>query len=127
MASLSCNDAAVPDIKSLPIPQNINVVVAPGSNASFPPMVSCCQPNPVHVVDNCTLWCEIPKSYFDNKASQDDVGSKLSSCLRGNAANSTWPKITGLQFNAGARPGGSWTVKEAGILVLAVSGLVYLM
>lgn len=126
MANTSCSDTAIPDIMSLPIPQNINVMVVPGSNASFPPMVTCCQPNPVQVVNNCSLWCELPKSYFEKGASHQDVQDQTSNCLRVNGGNNTRPKITGWQFNAGARTG-SWTVKEAGILVLALSGLVYLI
>ncbi|KAB5586294.1 hypothetical protein GE09DRAFT_1049259 [Coniochaeta sp. 2T2.1] len=126
MANTSCPDDALPDVKSLPIPQNINVMVAPGSDASFPPMVTCCQPNPVQVVDHCTLWCELPKSYFDKGESRGDVDNKAASCLRLHGGNTTWPKISGFQLNAGGRTG-SWTVKQASIMALALSGLVYLM
>ncbi|OIW22407.1 hypothetical protein CONLIGDRAFT_697571 [Coniochaeta ligniaria NRRL 30616] len=126
MANTSCDDNFIPDPKSLPIPQDINVMIAPGSNTSLTPMVTCCQPNPVQVVDSCTLWCELPKSYFDRGASHQDVEDAASNCLRVNRGNSTWPKSHGFQMNVGARTG-SWTVKKSGILVLALAGLVHLM
>lgn len=126
MANTTCSDSAIPDIISLPIPQNINVMVVPGSDASYPPMVTCCQPNRVQVVNNCSLWCEVPKSYFDNGANHQDVTDATSACLRRNARNGTGPRITGWQFNAGARTG-MWTAKEIGVLVLALSGLMYIM
>ncbi|RKU46598.1 hypothetical protein DL546_006118 [Coniochaeta pulveracea] len=125
MANTTCGDpTAIPELSSLPIPQDINVLAVPGSNVSSAPMVTCCQPNPVHVVNNCTLWCEIPKSYFDNGASHDTVSAALSTCLRTNMGNSTSPSAAGFQFNSGVRTGG-WTVKELGVFVLGLSGLMY--
>lgn len=64
-------------------------------------MVACCQPNPVQVVDNCMLWCEIPKSYFDNGASHQDVEAKMSSCLRLQGGNNTWPKMNRIMDGQG--------------------------
>lgn len=128
MANATCpGDTSIPSIESLPIPQDINVMVVPGSNTSYPPMTTCCQPNKVEVVNDCWLWCQIPQSYFDHDgASQQDVQDATSSCLRVNGQNATGPKITGWQFNASARAG-MWTVKEMGVLVLALSGLTYVL
>jgi hypothetical protein len=129
MANAICgNPAAIADLDSLPIPHNINLMAIPGLNASYPPMVTCCQPNPVHV-DNCTLWCEIPKSYFNNSASHDAVQAATAACLRSTqqSLNSTLePYITAWQFNSGIRVE-MWTVKEMGVLVLALSGLMYML
>jgi hypothetical protein len=116
------------DLSTLPIPQDINLMAVPGLNASYPPMVTCCQPNPVHL-DNCTLWCEIPTSYFNNGASHDTVQSATSACLHSNeqSSNSTWqPSIAGWQFNSGIQLG-MWSGREMGVLVLALSGLVYML
>lgn len=126
MANITCPDSALPDIASLPIPKNISVMVVPNSDTSYAPMVPCCQPNPVQVVNDCSLWCEVPKSYFNNSASHQAVQDATSACLRANGRNSTAPRIIGWQFSAGARTG-MWTAKEIGILVLALSGLVYIL
>ena len=119
-------NASIPSIESLPVPQDINVMVIPGSNASYPPMRACCQPNKVAVVNDCWLWCEVPKSYFERDASQQQVQDATSGCLRAYGRNGTAPEIIGWQFNTGARAG-MWTVKELGVLVLALSGLTYIL
>ncbi|OIW25431.1 hypothetical protein CONLIGDRAFT_93329 [Coniochaeta ligniaria NRRL 30616] len=130
MTNTTCPDAALPDLSSLPIPQNINVMAVPGSDISYFPMQACCQPNRVQVVNNCTLWCEVPPTFFNNGRSHQEVQDSTSNCLRVNGLNSTGPKIIGWQFNgppnAGARTG-MWTVKEIGVFVLAFSGLVYVL
>lgn len=82
MANTTCPDSSIPDIASLPVPHNINLMVIPGSNASYHPMVTCCEPNPVQVVNECWLWCEVPKSYFDHGASHQAVTDATSSCIR---------------------------------------------
>ena len=118
--------SAIPDIHNLPIPQNINVMVNAGSNASDHSMQVCCAPNPVHVTEGCPyLWCEVPQRYFHNgSARHDDITWSMPTCLR-NARrdNSTGGESRGAswQFNAGARAGTA-TAKQIGVLVLFMSG-----
>jgi hypothetical protein len=69
-------DNAMPgDIPGLP--QNITTVIIHGRNASYPPMVVCCTPNPVHLVDSCFVWCEVPPAFSKSPA----PGLDMLSCL----------------------------------------------
>jgi hypothetical protein len=113
----------MPAIESLPIPQNINAIVLPGTNTSDPAMVTCCAPNRVQIVDGCYLWCEIPASYF---VGSDDAGARsaTSSCLEEHGRNYKESRITGWQFNAGTRAGAG-SAKQLGLWALALSGVVY--
>jgi hypothetical protein len=113
----------MPAIESLPIPQNINAIVLPGTNTSDPAMVTCCAPNRVQIVDGCYLWCEIPASYLDGT---DDAGARsaTSSCLEEHGRNYKESRITGWQFNAGTRAGAG-SAKQLGLWALALSGVVY--
>ena len=118
-------DSAIPDAFSLPIPQNINVMVRTGSNASNHAMEVCCAPNRVQVTTGCPyLWCELPRRFFNESSDPAYVGVKVSACLR-SAANFTDGDSRGtvFQFNAGARAGTA-TAKQMGLWVLLVSGLI---
>ncbi len=120
-------NSAVPDLRSLPIPQNINVMVRTGTNTSNPAMSTCCAPNRVQIVDGCYLWCEVPRRYFNGSTSQSGVTSSLMSCIRAanrGRNNTDESIITGWQFNTGARAAGTTaTAKQIGLWVLLVSGL----
>lgn len=118
-------DSAIPDASSLPIPQNINVMVRTGTNVSNHAMLVCCEPNPVQVTTGCPyLWCELPRRYFNESSDPAFVGNKVSACL-GRTANLTDGDSRGtvFQFNAGSRPGTA-TAKQMGLWVLLVSGII---
>jgi hypothetical protein len=123
----TCPNPAIPAIESLPIPQDINLMIIPGTNKQDPAMTLCCEPNPVQIVNDCWLWCEIPASYWVNgTASNDAVQQATGACLRTNGRNLTESRITGWQFNAGGRVGAG-SVRSVGLWVLALSGLVYVL
>jgi hypothetical protein len=130
MANSSCpgGNTALPDINTLPIPQNINIMARTGSNTSNHAMETCCEPSPVQVAEGCYLWCEVPQRYFNVSTRNDEVASRMSACLRaavgGNYTDES--RITGWQFNAGARTGMT-TAKQIGLWVLLVSGFIYIL
>ncbi|KAK3296584.1 uncharacterized protein B0H64DRAFT_372037 [Chaetomium fimeti] len=101
----TCPNAAIPDIAGLPVPHDINLMIVPEWDKRDPAMVACCDPNPVQVVKDCWLWCEVPASYFDNGTANDAVKEATSSCLRINGRNITESRITGWQFNTAGRVG----------------------
>lgn len=84
--NLSCPKNSVP--ATLPIPQNITYAVIPGSNASDPWMFHCCQPNPVHIVNDCWEWCQVPAA-IANHSTASDISQDLGGCLLGNGWNYT--------------------------------------
>ena len=117
---------ALPSIHNLPVPQNINIMVSTGSNASAHPMEVCCAPNPVHVTEGCPyLWCEVPQRYFQSgPTSRDSVISSMSGCLSsagGDSFTNGEPGGTSWQFNAGGQAE-TVTAKQIGLWVLVVSG-----
>ncbi len=119
-------NSALPAIETLPIPQNINVMVRTGTNTSNYAMTTCCAPKRVQIADGCYLWCEVPPRYFNNSADHDAVMYSMSACIR--AANrgknlTDESVITGWQFNAAARAG-TGTAKLVAIWALLVSGLI---
>ncbi|KAK3900372.1 hypothetical protein C8A05DRAFT_36000 [Staphylotrichum tortipilum] len=122
---------SIPDFSNLPIPNTINVVATPGNDTSYPPMVTCCAPSRVQIVDGCYLWCEIPARYYgkDGKGSKDDARSDVSSCLRssrrgnGSGEEEHGGRIVGFQMNGAGRTAGG--VRGVGVWVLAVMGLVW--
>ncbi|KAK4152740.1 hypothetical protein C8A00DRAFT_44226 [Chaetomidium leptoderma] len=125
MANTTCPSDMIPAIESLAIPQDINVMVIPGTDTSNPPMVTCCAPNRVQIIDRCWLWCELPQSYL-NGSTQEDARGATSTCLRINGRNSNESKITGWQFNTAGRTERS-SAKQIGLWVLALSGLIYVL
>ncbi|RYO97094.1 hypothetical protein DL766_002389 [Monosporascus sp. MC13-8B] len=72
LSNTSLSIGAIP--KALPIPQEIvrcqeiMYAVIPGQNVFA--MVSCCQPNPIRVVDVCWEWCQVPSAMADGSATQ---------------------------------------------------------
>ncbi|KAK4149664.1 hypothetical protein C8A00DRAFT_37751 [Chaetomidium leptoderma] len=124
VANATCPTTSMPDIQTLPIPQDINVVVTPGNDTSYRPMETCCEPNLVQIVDRCYLWCEIPERYF-NGTNKDGAWSATSSCLRLHP-DAGGRRIIGAQLNTAARPG-MGSAKQIGFWVLALSGLIYLL
>lgn len=131
MANSSCplGNSALPSIVTLPIPQNINVMVRMGTSTSNLAMSTCCAPSRVQIVDGCYLWCEVPRRYFNGSSSRDDVMFEMAACITAtntgrNITNDS--VITGWQFNTGARAG-TGTAKGIGLWVLLVSGFLHVL
>jgi hypothetical protein len=116
----------LPDLNTLPIPQNINVVSTPGNDTAYPPMAACCAPNLVQIVDRCYLWCEIPESYL-NGTDKDGAAAAFSTCLRLRKVDGDGLRITGYQFNTAAARLGMGSARQIGVWVLALSGLIYVL
>ena len=117
---------ALPDIQNLPVPQNINVMVSTGSDASDHLMEVCCAPNLVHVTEGCPyLWCEVPQRYFQNgPTSHNSVISSMSVCMSsagGDSLSNGDPGGVSWHFNAGFQTE-TVTAKQIGLWVLVVSG-----
>ncbi|KAK1623542.1 hypothetical protein BDP81DRAFT_399237 [Colletotrichum phormii] len=110
-------DVSLPELSTLPIPQNITFVATPGRNTSDAPMVACCAPNPVQLAGGCYEWCELPGTYDAKKNALSTFGG----CLSANGKNSsTDAYIVGLHVaNGAARPG--VTTVGLGMFVLVVS------
>ncbi|KAB5522869.1 hypothetical protein GE09DRAFT_1154428 [Coniochaeta sp. 2T2.1] len=131
MANIAnCPSDSIPAIESLPVPHDINLMIIASTNASSPQkdqMVTCCKPNQVQVVNDCWLWCEIPKAYYDKyHGDKDAVRDGTSACVRGSSNTTSAPAIQGWQFNTGTRTG-ICSGKEMAVVVLALSGLIYAM
>lgn len=129
MAYAGCpaGNSGIPAIESMPIPQNINVMVRAGTNTSNHAMTTCCAPNRVQIVDGCYLWCEVPRHYFNTSAGRDGVSGAMRQCIRAanrGRNNTDESVITGWQFNAAGRTAGAGMVKQMGLWALLVSGLV---
>lgn len=64
-------------------------------------MTNCCAPNPVNLVNNCYLWCQLPPSqlYVD---SDGLLTSDFDDCLRANGLNIDETPISGYHYFNGA-------------------------
>ncbi|KAJ0166442.1 hypothetical protein CTA2_7309 [Colletotrichum tanaceti] len=107
----------------LPIPTNISRAVIPGRNISAAPMVACCSPNPVRLIDDCYEWCELPDKYERDEARALDA---FGSCLSANGRNLSVSNILGVKIadSAAARP--VVTVAGLGVWGLLASALLVL-
>jgi hypothetical protein len=83
MVNLTCSLGAVP--ADLPIPGNIGYAVIPSQTAPDSWMVQCCEPNPVHLIQNCWEWCELPPNLTTQ--GQDETQNQLNNCLNTNGRN----------------------------------------
>ncbi|KAF4851787.1 hypothetical protein CGCSCA4_v003269 [Colletotrichum siamense] len=112
-APSSCPTNEIPE--GLPIPNNVTYAVIPGHNASDPWMVNCCSPNPVHLVNDCWEWCEVPEA---TKKNRDDaqIVSVFGSCLRAEGRNSTESNGVQVRSASSYRP-----VPFAGLLLAALA------
>lgn len=109
------------DLDHLPIPKDHSFAVIPGQNVSVPWMVRCCAPNPVNLVNNCYLWCQLPPSQIYHGS--NGLDTDFDSCLKINGLNVDETSISGYSFaNAAGRVGptiqgvGIWALLAAGIL-----------
>ncbi|GKT63253.1 oxidoreductase family protein [Colletotrichum tofieldiae] len=59
MSGQLCVDNVIP--ANLPLAENISSAAIPGRIISEP-MVACCSPNPVQLVEKCHEWCELPET-----------------------------------------------------------------
>ncbi|GKT44219.1 uncharacterized protein ColSpa_04400 [Colletotrichum spaethianum] len=80
-ANFSCPTSSVPE--NLQIPQDVTYAVIPGHNISDSWMASCCQPNPVQLVQDCWEWCEIPAA-ITNGTTSETIPAAFSQCLQAN-------------------------------------------
>lgn len=128
--NLSCPTNSEP--ADLPIPKNLTYAVIPGTNTSAPWMVTCCAPNPVHLVSDCWLWCEITSDMISyNITSPGDHGDEalgdFDTCLVGMNRPLNESSISGLH-TAGAgslRTSRTVSVKAAALVVfLGVFGML---
>ena len=80
MVNSTCSASSVPD--DLPIPQNVSYAVVPSLSAPDTWMMQCCHPNPVHVVEQCWEWCELPANL--TKQGTDAAQNQFQGCLTAN-------------------------------------------
>ncbi|KAK3322515.1 hypothetical protein B0H66DRAFT_206639 [Apodospora peruviana] len=82
MAS-QCDPNVLPVTESLPIATDITYGLISGNNVSDAAMVSCCSPNPVNLVNECVLWCELPERYLNaTTSSTNSLLSEFGRCLK---------------------------------------------
>lgn len=129
--NMSCPTSSEP--ADLPIPSNITYAVIPGTNTSAPWMVSCCSPNPVHLVSDCWLWCEITSDMTSFNISSpedhgDEVDADFAACLTAMHRPLNESNIIGVH-TAGAgsyRASRTANVKAAAFVVLlGVVGMLF--
>ncbi|RYP80506.1 hypothetical protein DL769_002445 [Monosporascus sp. CRB-8-3] len=115
-SNMSCPVGEVPE--DLSIPQNITYAVIPGQNISA--MAICCQPNPVHVVDGCWEWCQIPSAM----AGDSDSGGIMfdfHNCLDANGRNISLSN--GLAIHMASSATRNHGVTLTGLALVAVAAL----
>ncbi|EAQ85037.1 predicted protein [Chaetomium globosum CBS 148.51] len=72
-STTTCPSVAIPDLSTLAVPHDINLMVIPGTSTEDSTMNLCCEPSPVHVIDRCWVWCELPASYWVNGTQSNDA------------------------------------------------------
>ena len=83
MSNTTCSNSPfeLPDLVTLPIPQNITFGAIPVSNRSTEAMRSCCEPKPVHVASGCYEWCELAPRYTNGSAPDAKVKEAFEGCI----------------------------------------------
>lgn len=112
-----------PNLVNLPIPRGVNVVVMTGSHASNPEMAVCCKPNAVQLVNDCFLWCELPKSYLNGTSPEQGVDS-FHTCLRINGGNDTVNRSIGWRLASGGEAVKGLSITQLGIWTLLTMAFV---
>lgn len=120
---------ALPDFASLPeIPKNLTVAATPGTDPGDEPFNGTCSPSPVHVIQGCYLWCEIPQRYYGNggdKGSADDAIHAFQTNYGAGASRlNTTGKITGYRKASGGPGRAEVSAKMLGTWFLVVSGVL---
>ena len=83
MSNTTCSNSpnAMPDLRTLPIPQNITFGAIPTSNGSMEAMLTCCEPKPVHVASGCYEWCELTPRYTNGSVPAEEVVNAFTRCI----------------------------------------------
>lgn len=83
MSGLQCSPpGSLPELTTLPIPQNITFAVVP-ANGSEDAMDNCCNSNTMHQIQDCYIWCELPGAQLNmSKVAKNQQAEQFSSCLR---------------------------------------------
>ncbi|RYP61357.1 hypothetical protein DL770_009805 [Monosporascus sp. CRB-9-2] len=119
--NINCPNSAIDESVNLSIPQDITYAVIPGQNVSAA-MVSCCQPNPVHIVDVCWNWCQVPSTMTnDNDADEGDIIGSFGNCLNANGRNLTQSRALLVHTASSATPNHGVTL--TGLALVAVAAL----
>ena len=122
---MSCANNAIPAYESLGLPADINVGLTPKNNASMAAMERCCAPNPVEIVEDCTLWCELPDQFMEGLSEEDILPLILSDCLQRNKSNSSDIRaVMAHRAESLAVPATRPTMAGFGIFTLLVLGVV---
>ncbi|KAI1859982.1 uncharacterized protein JN550_011793 [Neoarthrinium moseri] len=124
MTNDTCNGLTLSNWESQDRPTDITTgYILNGGNATYRAMQTCCSPNPVSVVDNCVVWCELPPAITD-KGQNGTEATALADCLRSNGVEH--PGEVGAA-KAKKSSGGSRTIGRhpalPGLAVYALLGL----
>ncbi|RYP10335.1 hypothetical protein DL765_008145 [Monosporascus sp. GIB2] len=85
---MRCSQNSIPAFGGLGLPADINIGLTPRSNQSMEAMQICCAPNTVNVVQNCTLWCELPPAFMERvERSGEPIPWQLSECFKSSGVN----------------------------------------
>ncbi|RYP67264.1 hypothetical protein DL771_007353 [Monosporascus sp. 5C6A] len=124
---MSCSQNSIPAFEALGLPADINIGLTPRSNQSMEAMQTCCAPNPVNIVQECTLWCELPPAFMERVAgSGEQIPWQLSECFRSSGVN-----VSDVVASSGhaaeessAIPRAKSTTAGLGVLILIMLGFL---
>ena len=72
-------------LEQSPILRNVSYIAVMSQDALDPAITACCAPNPVSLVDNCYVWCQIPQSYLNGTSQSDSsetvIANAFGMCL----------------------------------------------
>ncbi len=81
---------------------------------SMEPVAKCCSPSRLFLVDNCTMWCEMPEKYMS--LSKDGNGldplSAIGNCIKDQMGNSS-AYFTSIMLSDSGLPGGKGGCKTS--------------
>ncbi|RYP46265.1 hypothetical protein DL768_007484 [Monosporascus sp. mg162] len=124
---MRCSQNSIPSIGAVGLPADINIGLTPRSNQSMEAMQICCAPNPVNVVQNCTLWCELPPAFMEAiEGSEEQIPWQLSSCFRSSGVNVSDVVATGghVAEESSAIPGAKSSTAGFAVLILLMLGFL---
>lgn len=106
------------------VPVDVPYFVMPG-RTNDTAMAACCHPQPLDLIDNCYVWCELPSQLYANRSdapSEATLGASFADCLVANGHTS--PEIYRLRLKSSAAPASS-VGPRAGLWVLLIASLTY--
>ncbi|RYO96066.1 hypothetical protein DL764_007545 [Monosporascus ibericus] len=118
----NCPTDVIPGTVHLYIPEDITYIVVPGQNISEI-MVSCCQPNPVNIVDFCWNWCQVP-STMTNDADGSEIMTSFGDCLAEDGGNLTQLRAMALHTASSATLNPSVTLTGLALVAVAAFHLL---